>query len=84
MARKKIGSTFLTYFWEEKPGIQSSIRIQMFLTLLFAFLITYMDGIGDMDVSDGVQTMLYIAAFTPKVLSKFGEGGKVLKDGRDQ
>ena len=62
-----------TYFWEEKPGVQSSIRLQMFLTLLFAFYVTIMDGFGKMEVSDGIQIMLYIAAFTPKVLSKFGE-----------
>lgn len=62
-----------TRFFEEKPGHKSSIRLQMFLTLIFAFLVigyqTYNTGNPDF------VTMLTLltAAFTPKVISKYAE-----------
>lgn len=81
MARPKIGDTHMTYFWEEKPGIQSTIRIQMFITLFFAFWMTYLKAMGKTDLTDGTLLLLYLGAFTPKVLSKFGEvKGLIKKD----
>jgi len=62
-----------TGFFEEAPGVKSSIRLQMFLTLIFAFLIigyqVYKKDGADFELA----LLLLSAAFVPKVISKFAE-----------
>ena len=70
------------YFWEESPGVQSSIRIQMFLTMFFAFYITDYMVRGGEGVDIVLLLILYIAAFVPKMLSKVDKLQGLLKDGR--
>jgi hypothetical membrane protein len=69
---KKIG------FFDEDEGVRSSIRLQMFLTLIFAFIV-----IGYQVYKNQVDYLLaltlLVGAFAPKVLQKFAEI-KELKD----
>jgi hypothetical protein len=62
-------------FWEEKPGHQSSIRLQMFLTLIFAFcVIGYQTIVNENHVPDFLTMLVLLtAAFAPKLLQKFAE-----------
>lgn len=59
-------------FFEEAEGVKSSVRLQMFLTTLFTFLV-----IGYQVYMNTVDYLLCLtllgASFTPKVISKFAE-----------
>ncbi len=59
-------------FMEEKPGVLSSIRFQMIITLLFAFFITYQETLKE-EPNLTLILLLFTAAFVPKVISKFAE-----------
>ena len=59
-------------FLDEAEGQRSSIRLQMLLTLIFAFVVIGYQVYADK--SDYLlQLTLLCAAFTPKVLQKFTE-----------
>ena len=63
------------YFEELKDGVitKSSIRLQMFITMFYAFLVigyqVYETGKADIVLA----TLLLSSAFVPKVISKFAE-----------
>jgi len=62
------------YFEELKDGVitKSSIRLQMFITMFFAFfVIGYQVYEKTTDIV--LSTLLLSAAFVPKVVSKFAE-----------
>lgn len=67
-----------TGYFDEAPGVKSSIRLQMFLTLMFAFaVIGYQVWQAKVDFE--LAMLLLVAAFTPKVVQKFAEV-KTVKD----
>ncbi len=69
------------YFWEEAAGVQSSIRVQMILSMFFTFyIIDWMVQNDKIDIT--VIVLLLLASFTPKVLSKISEVRSLAKDGR--
>ena len=62
-------------FFTESSGKPSLIRVQSFLTLLFAFgIIVYQVIIEKVYLQ--LDLLLIIAAFVPKSLQKFAEGSK--------
>jgi len=62
-------------FFEEGEGVKSSIRLQMFMTTLFTFVV-----IGYQVYHNNVDYLLALtlltASFAPKVLQKFAENVK--------
>lgn len=64
-----------TSVMEESPGVQSSVRWQMFITLGFAFLVIgYQVYINDNHVPDFLTMVtLLTASVAPKAISKFAE-----------
>jgi hypothetical protein len=60
-------------FLKEKGGKDSLIRLQSFLTLIFAFVIIIYQMIIQ-KVFIELDILLIIAAFVPKSLQKFAEG----------
>lgn len=62
-------------YFEESHKRKSSIRLQMFVTLMFAFIIIgYQTYVNDNHTPDFLTMLVLLAAaFTPKVLSKFAE-----------
>lgn len=59
-------------FFEEKPGVLSMTRLQMFLTLIFSFALTaYQAYTQTIDIV--LITMFLGAAITPKIVQKFAE-----------
>ena len=62
-------------FFDEGYKKRSSIRLQMFMTLLFAFIIIgYQTYVSEKHVPDFLTMLVLLAAaFTPKVISKFAE-----------
>lgn len=64
---KKIG------FFDEDEGVRSSIRLQMFLTLLFAFIVIGYQVYAKDGADFELALLLLTGAFAPKVISKFAE-----------
>ena len=61
-----------TGFFEEKEGVRSAIRLQMFMTMLFSFvIIAYQVYVQQVDYL--LCLTLLCAAFAPKLLQKFAE-----------
>ena len=62
-------------FFYEKEGVKSAVRLQMFLTLIFSFLVigyqVYIRPDHDFEFLNGL--LLLTASFTPKVIQKFAE-----------
>ena len=66
---------FWTKLFTESNGKPSLMRVQSFLTLLFAFGIIIYQVIFE-KVYLQLDLLLIIAAFVPKSLQKFAEGSK--------
>lgn len=64
-----------TGFFETSPGHKSSIRLQMFLTLIFAFLVIGYQVVANENHTPDFLTMLTLltAAFTPKLIQNVSE-----------
>ena len=64
-----------TGYFETSPGNKSSIRLQMFLTMFFAFIVIgYMTYATPNHTPDFLTTLtLLTAAFAPKLLQKISE-----------
>jgi len=61
-----------TGFFETAPGNKSSIRLQMFISMWFAFLVIgYQVYRGEVDIV--LSILLLSAAFAPKLIQKFAE-----------
>lgn len=62
-------------FFEERAGVKSGIRLQMFMSLIFAFIIIgYQTYANENHTPDFLTTLVLLcAAFVPKVLQKFAE-----------
>lgn len=64
-----------TGFFETAPGKKSSIRLQMFITMFFAFLVVGFQTYANENHNPDFLTMLTLltAAFAPKLLQKVSE-----------
>lgn len=69
-----------TGFFEEGKNNRSSMRLMCFLTLLFAFYITWLivsshliAGTPIENTEMAIIALLFIAAFAPKAVQKFAE-----------
>ena len=64
-----------TGFFEEAPGVKSSIRLQSFVALLAGIGISaFAIGTKQLDANViALVTMFIVGAFTPKVVQKFAE-----------
>ena len=67
-------------FFQEDTNARSSIRLMCFLTLLFAFYITWLIVTSHLVSNTPITQfemvvilLLYVAAFAPKVIQKFAE-----------
>ena len=69
-----------TGFFEEEPGVKSSIRLQMFCTMIFAFIVIgYQTYVNENHTPDFLTMLtLLIAAFAPKLLQKMAEYKKIM------
>ena len=67
--------TFLTKLFTESNGKPSLMRVQSFLTLLFAFVVIIYQIKLD-KVYFNLDFLLIVAAFVPKSLQKFAELAK--------
>lgn len=62
-------------FFEDENGNKSSIRLQMFITMFFSFLIIgYQVFYNQVDIV--LTTILLTATFAPKQIQNFSEKGK--------
>jgi len=69
-----------TGFFQEKPASRSMMRLMCFLTLLFAFIMTYAVIMSHIEantpiswVEFAILAILYVAAYAPKAIQKFAE-----------
>ena len=64
-----------TGFFESKPGIKSSMRLQMFLTMLFTFVVVgYQVVVNENHIPDFLTMItLLTASFTPKLIQNVSE-----------
>lgn len=63
---------WLKKYLEERKGVNSLIRLQSLLTLIFSFIIITWQMIeGEIHVE--LDALLITASFTPKVMQKFAE-----------
>ena len=64
-----------TGFFESKPGIKSSMRLQMFLTMLFTFVVIgYQVVMNENHIPDFLTMItLLTASFTPKLIQNVSE-----------
>ena len=67
-------------FFEEDTHSRSSMRLMCFLTLLFAFYITWLIVISHLNAATPIEqfemaviALLFIASFAPKAIQKFAE-----------
>lgn len=68
-----------TGFFESNPGRKSSIRLQMFLTLIFAFAVIGYQTIANENHTPDFLTMITLltASFTPKLIQNVNEVKKL-------
>ena len=59
-------------FFEDKDGNKSSTRLQMFLTMLFSFLVIGLQ-VYTQQVDIVLTIILFTAAFAPKQVQNFAE-----------
>ncbi len=66
---KKVG------FFEEKEGVKSSIRLQMFITMFYSFLVIGYQTVVNENHTPDLLTMitLLVASFAPKLLQNISE-----------
>jgi len=67
-------------FFQERKDKRSSMRLMCFLTLLFAFYITWLIVTSHLDADTDITkfemvviALLFVAAFAPKAIQKFAE-----------
>jgi len=62
-------------FFEEEEGVKSSIRLQMFITMFYSFMVIgYMTVVNENHTPDFLTTItLLIASFAPKLLQNISE-----------
>jgi len=68
-------------FFEEQPGQKSSTRLQMFITMFFAFLVIGYQTYANESHTPDFLTMVVLlsAAFAPKTIQKFAEINELKK-----
>ena len=64
-----------TGFFESKPGVKSSVRLQMFLTMLFTFVVLGYQIVVNENHAPDFMTMITLltASFTPKLIQNVSE-----------
>ena len=64
-----------TGFFESSPGNKSSIRLQMFLTLMFTFVVIGYQVVVNENHTPYFMTMITLltASFTPKLIQNISE-----------